>query len=93
MKTKFKIIIVIGICVLVAIGIIFTVKGIKTYKGKKEQERLVLEYRNNKKNQYLEENEKYTKGTNSGLEDTIEQVSNLKDRWKFPDQDSKTKNF
>ena len=55
-------IIVIGICVLVAIGIIFTVKGIKTYKGKKEQERLVLEYRNNKKNQYLEENEKYTKG-------------------------------
>lgn len=62
MKTKFKIIIVIGICVLVAIGIIFTVKGIKTYKEKKEQERLVLEYRNNKKNQYLEENEKYTKG-------------------------------
>lgn len=62
MKTKYKILMVILICVVVFLAIFFAIKITNSYNKKLENEKLVQEYRTNKKNQYLEENNKYAKG-------------------------------
>lgn len=59
---KKKITIILISCVsliLVILAIFITINKVNEYKDRKEKEQLVLEYRDNKKKIYIEENEKY----------------------------------